>query len=169
MTDCDPLLEQTLRFVLSGVERELRTDIDWRAGGRGRNPISRAAIYAAALVRDLTRIPSHHPDGIAQARFRARIRYLGRTAIPTVAFFLDHYPLPPDRKDALASAVAELERCVGLATDGRIRALDEWYATMNEFAALSEGCRRAADALSTAIDGADSGATTPSHDPAPGA
>jgi|LGVF01.1.fsa_nt_gb hypothetical protein len=147
MEDTRSLLEQTMRFVLSGIERELRLEIDWRAAGRGRNVFRRAAIYAAAMLRDLVRIPLHHPDGVAQARFRARIQYIERTAMPTVKFFLDHYPLSQRQREALASASTELEESVGLISDGKIRALDEWYATMEEFGVLTERCGRAADAL----------------------
>jgi len=151
MEDSRFLLEQTMRFVLSGIERELRLEIDWRAAGRGRNVFRRAAIYAAAMLRDLVRIPLHHPDGVAQARFRARIQYLERTAVPTVTFFLDHYPLSRGQRDALVSASTELEESVGLISDGKIRVLDEWYATMEEFGGLTERCGRAADALAEAI------------------
>jgi hypothetical protein len=147
MEDTRSLLEQTMCFVLSGIERELRTEIDWRAAGRGRNVFQRAAIYAAAMLRDLVRIPLHHPDGVAQARFRARIQYLERTAMPTVKFFLDHYPLSRHQQDALVSASTELEKSVDLISDGKIRALDEWYATMEEFGVLTERCGRAAEAI----------------------
>ncbi len=147
MEDTRSLLDHTLRFVLSGIERELRLEIDWRAEGRGRNVFRRAAIYAAAMARDLVRIPLHHPDGVAQARFRARIQYIERSALPTVEFFLDHYPLSRRQQDALASASTELEESVGLISDGKIRALDEWYATMEEFGVLTERCGRAADAI----------------------
>jgi len=144
MEDPSSLLDHTLRFVLSAIERELRLGIDWRAAGRGRNAVQRAAIYAAAMARDLVRIPIHHPEGIAQARFRARVRYIEGTALPTVTFFLDRYPLSQHRRDALSSAVTELAGCVDLISDGRIRALDEWYATMDEFGVLTERCLRAA-------------------------
>jgi hypothetical protein len=147
MEDTRSLLEQTMCFVLSGIERELRTEIDWRAAGRGRNVFQRAAIYAAAMLRDLVRIPLHHPDGVAQARFRARIQYLERTAMPTVKFFLDHYPLSRHQQDALVSASTELEKSVDLISDGKIRALDEWYATMEEFGVLTGRCGRAAEAI----------------------
>jgi len=140
-----------LSFVLSGIERELRLEIDWRAEGRGRNVFRRAAIYAAAMLRDLVRIPTHHPDGVAQARFRVRIQYIERTAVPTVKFFLDQYPLSRRQQDALVSASTELEESVGLISDGKIRALDEWYATMEEFGELTERCGRAADAIAEAI------------------
>jgi len=153
MEDTRSLLDHTLRFVLSGIERELRLEIDWRAAGRGRNVFRRAAIYAAAMLRDLVRIPLHHPDGVAQARFRARIQYIERTAMPTVKFFLDHYPLSQRQQDALASALSEFEASVGLISDGKIRALDEWYATMEEFGELTERCGRAADAIAEAIRG----------------
>ena len=156
MEDTSSLLDQTLRFVLSGIERELRLQIDWRAAGRGRNQFRRAAIYAAAMLRDLVRIPTHHPDGIAQAKFRVRIQFIERTAVPTVKFFLDHYPLSQRQQDALKSALTEFEASIGLKSDGKIRALDEWYATMEEFAELTERCGRAADALTEAIRGGTS-------------
>ena len=151
MEDTRSLLEQTMRFVLSGIERELRLVIDWRAEGRGRNVFRRASIYAAAMLRDLVRIPTHHPDGVAQARFRVRIQYIKRTAVPTVKFFLDHYPLLAHQQDALAAALSEFEASISLISDGKIRALDEWYATMEEFAELTERCVRAADAIAEAI------------------
>lgn len=150
--DMRALLDQTLCFVLSGIEGELGLGIDWRAAGHGRNVLERATIYLAAMARDLVRIPLHHPEGIAQARFRARIRYIESTALPTVRYFLDHYPLSPHQRDALSSAVAELSGCIELVSDGRIRALDEWYATIDEFALLTERCARAADALAEAIN-----------------
>jgi hypothetical protein len=151
MEDTRSLLEQTMRFVLSGIERELRIEIDWRAAGRGRNVFRRAAIYAVAMLRDLVRIPTHHPEGVAQARFRVRIQYIERTALPTVKFFLDNYPLSRHQQDALAAALSEFETSIGLISDGKIRALDEWYATMEEFAELTERCERAADAIAEAI------------------
>ena len=112
----------------------------------------RTAIYAAAMLRDLVRIPLHHPDGVAQARFRTRIRYIERTAVPTVEFFLNHYPLSRRQREALVSASTELEESVGLISDGKIRALDEWYATMEEFGVLTERCGRAADALAESAE-----------------
>jgi hypothetical protein len=151
MQDPKPLLDRTMHFVLSGIEAELRPEIDWRAAGRGKNIFRRAAIYSAGMVRDLVRIPSHHPEGIAQARFRARIRSIERTALPTVRFFLDTYPLSGHQRENLSSAVAELSGCVDLISDGRFHALDEWYATMDEFADLTQRSRRAADAIAAAI------------------
>mgnify|MGYP001814754149 CR=1 FL=1 len=151
MEDLRSLLDQTFRFVLSGIEGELRLEIDWRAAGKGRNVLQRAAIYAAAMARDLARITIHHPDGIAQTRFRARIHYIEHTALPAVEFFRDLYPLTQHQWDSLSSAMTELVGCVHLISDGRIRALDEWYATMDEFADLTERCERAADALAEAI------------------
>jgi hypothetical protein len=153
MEDAGRLLDETLRFVLSGVERELRRELDWRAVPAGVGRIRRVAIYSAALLRDLVRIPLHHPEGIAQARFRVRIRYLERSAIPTIGFFVNRYPLSAERHSALHRALAELEACVRLVQDGRLRAVDEWYATMDEFRRLDEGCGRAADALASALAG----------------
>ena len=164
MEDTRSLLDQTMRFVLSGIERELRLDIDWRAEGRGRNVVRRAAIYSAAMVRDLARVFLHHPDGIAQAKFRVRIQYIERTAAPTVKFFLDHYPLAQRQQDALASALSEFEASIGLISDGKIPALDEWYATMEEFAELTERCGRAADALAEAIRPGTSESAAALHD-----
>jgi hypothetical protein len=151
MEDSRSLLDHTLHFVLSGIERELRLEIDWRAAGRGRNVFRRAAIYAAAMVRDLARVFLHHPDGVAQAKFRVRIQYIERTAVPTVKFFLDHYPLSRRQQDALVSALSEFEASIGLISDGKIPALDEWYATMEEFGELTERCGRAANAIAEAI------------------
>jgi hypothetical protein len=151
MEDTRTLLDHTLRFALSGIERELRLDIDWRAEGRGRNVFQRAAIYTAAMARDLARIFLHHPDGVAQAKFRVRIQYIERTAVPMVKFFLDHYPLSQHQQGSLVSALTELEESVGLISDGKIPALDEWYATMEEFGELTERCGRAADAIAEAI------------------
>lgn len=155
MTDLDALLDETLRFMIGSVERELRVPVDWRAAGRGRGPLRRAAIYAAAMARDLVRIPLHHPDGIAQARFRARIRYIERTALPTVRFLLDRYPLGGSRRASLEAAERDLTSCADLIRDGRIRRLDEWYATMEEFGALGEGCMQAADALARSVGEVD--------------
>jgi hypothetical protein len=151
MVDDDELLEETLCRVLSGIERELRPDLDWRAAPDGTGYVRRIAVYSAALVRDLIRIPLHHPDGIAQARFRVRIRYIERTAIPLIEFFVDRYPLSPTRRRALTAALDELHSCAGLVSDGKIPALDAWYATMDEFQRLTDGCRAAADALATAV------------------
>jgi len=151
MEDSSTLLEQTMRFVLSGIERELRLEIDWRAAGQGRNVFRRAFIYSAAMVRDLARVFLHHPEGVAQAKFRVRIQYIDRTAVPTVKFFLDHYPLSRRQQDALVSALSEFEASIGLISDGKIRALDEWYATMEEFGELTERCGRAADAIAEAM------------------
>ncbi|MEJ2581608.1 MAG: hypothetical protein P8127_08220 [Acidobacteriota bacterium] len=151
MEDITSLLDSTMRFVLSGIERELRLGIDWRASGRGWNVFRRAAIYAGAMARDLVRIPLHHPDGIAQARFRARIQYIERTVVPTVGFFLEHYPLSQHQRDSLSTALTELGGCIELQPDGRMRALDEWYATMEEFAVLTERCEKTADALAAAV------------------
>jgi len=150
MANTDELLEQTLCRVLAGIERELRSDLDWRATPEGTGYVRRIAVYSAALVRDLIRIPLHHPDGIAQARFRVRIRYIEQTAIPLIQFFVDRYPLSPVRRRALTAALDELHSCAGLVSDGRIRALDAWYATMDEFRRLTDGCRDAADALANA-------------------
>jgi len=151
MEDTRSLLDHTLRFVLSGIERELRLDIDWRAEGRGQNVFRRAFIYSAAMVRDITRIFLHHPEGVAQAKFRVRIQYIERTAMPTVEFFLHHYPLSQRQQNELASALSEFEASIGLISDGKIRALDEWYATMEEFGELTERCGRAADAIAEAL------------------
>jgi len=158
------LIDQTLRFVLSGIERELRLEVDWRAAGRGRNVFRRAAIYSAAMVRDLVRVFLHHPDGVAQAKFRVRIQYIERAAMPTVRFFLDHYPLSRHQQDALASALSEFEASIGLISDGRIPALDEWYATMEEFGELTERCGRAADAIAEAIREGTSESAAALHD-----
>jgi hypothetical protein len=151
MEDVRSLLAETVRFVLSAIERELRLEIDWRAAGEGRGIFRRAVIYAAAMARDLARIPLHHPDGIAQARFRARIRYIESTALPTVQFLLDRHPLSQNQRDTLSSAESELAGCLDLMSDGRISALDAWYATMDEFTELTRRSDRAADALASVI------------------
>jgi hypothetical protein len=151
MKDIGALVDETFRFMLGSVERELCVPLDWRASGGRHGPIGRAAIYAAAMARDLIRIPLHHADGIAQARFRARVRFIERTALPTVRFVLERFPVSDSQRAALGEAERELTSCTDLVSDGRFRRIDEWYATMDEFAALAEGCQRAAVALGRAV------------------
>lgn len=108
MAGAERLLDETFRFVLGGVDGELCQELDWRAAKAGNGRVRRAAIYAAAVMRELGRIPLHHPDGIAQARFRVRVRYVERTAIPTLQFFIDWYPMSAMRHNAVDAALEEL-------------------------------------------------------------
>jgi len=151
--------DKTLRFFLGQVVSNLDRELDWRGGGSGRNVVSRALIYSAAMARDLARIPLHHPEGIAQARFRARLVYIREMALPTLRFFSDEYDLDPVRSDALDDAIGALETAEGLVNDGPVPVLDQWYATMDEFHRLTELSLRATLAIRRVIgfDGMESG------------
>ena len=131
-------IELTLGFFLGQGVSSLERELDWRGGGAGRNVVSRALLYSAAMARDLARIPLHHPEGIAQARFRGRLVYIREVALPTLRFFRDEYDLDPIRSDALDDAIVVLETAEGWVSDGPVRALDRWYATMDEFHHLPE-------------------------------
>ena len=144
----DALSRKTLEFFLGQMVAELERDLDWRAQGSGRSVIGRVLIYSAAMARDLARIPLHHPAGIAQARFRARIAYIEEIALPTLQFFRTEYDhLGASEAEALDRAIAALESAVGLTTDGPLPALDTWYATMDEFRGLTDLSRQAAVAM----------------------
>ena len=151
MENMDELLIRTMSFILERVASELNRDIDWRATGHGRGVLQRIGIYAAAMVRDLIRIPLHHRGGIAQARFRARIGYISESAIPTLRFFMTDYPLDEHTTTLLEEAVKELQDGVKLITDGPMPKLDEWYATMEEFHRLTEHSKRGAEKISRAV------------------
>jgi hypothetical protein len=140
----DQLLSETLRFFLQRLASELNTEIDWRARGYGKNIFQRSGIYVAALVRDIIRIPLHDQAGIGQARFRARVQYIADDAIPTLEFFQANYPISRRQQALIGEARESLQRGVGLISDGRIPALDEWYATMKEFHELTEYSQQAA-------------------------
>ena len=148
----DELLDKTLKFFLRQVVLQLSEEIDWRAKGHGRNVFVRTAIYIAALVRDLIRIPTHHPAGIGMARFRARVEYIAESAIPTLAFFGANYPIDERQRTLISEAIEELERGVSLISDGPIPTLDEWYATMEEFHQLSEFSQKAVEKLSAVVE-----------------
>jgi hypothetical protein len=148
----DELLDKTLDFFLRGIARELSKDIDWRARGHGRNVFVRASIYTAAMVRDLIRIPLHHPAGIAQSRFRARVAFISERAIPILAFFRANYPIQEHRKTLIDEAIEVLERGVSLISDGAYPKLDEWYATMEEFHSLSEYSQQAATIILAVVE-----------------
>ncbi len=145
------LLDDTLKFFLKAIALELHKEIDWRAKGYGKSVIKRVAIYTAAFVRDLTRIPRHYHRGIGQAQFRFRIAYISDTALPTLNFFLTKYPLPPGQRVFMETAVDLLQKGANLTRDGTIRALDEWYATMEEFCQLTEYSQEAAKRIEEAI------------------
>lgn len=144
----DELSDKTLKFFLQQVALQLRKEIDWRARGYGRGVFVRIAIYLAAVARDLIRIPMHHPDGIGQSRFRARVEYMAETAIPTLAFFRANYPIDERERTLIDEAIEALERGVSLISDGTYPTLDEWYATMEEFHQLSEYSEQAAEKIS---------------------
>jgi hypothetical protein len=103
------------------------------------------------MVRDLIRIPLHHREGIAQARFRARVDYISEFAIPTLRFFVAEYPLDDRTATLLKDAVKELQQGVELIADGRVPTLDEWYATMEEFHRLTEHSKRGAEKITRAV------------------
>jgi len=148
--------DTTLRFFLGQVVSNLERELDWRAEGSGRSVVSRALIYLAAMARDLVRIPLHHPEGIAQARFRARLLYIREVALPTLRFFSDEYDLDFTRTGALDEAIMALETAEALVSDGPVRVIDQWYATMDEFNTLTELSRRATSAIRRVI-GFDAG------------
>jgi hypothetical protein len=125
MAVMDALLIKTMAHFLEGIAAELSRNIDWRAVGRGRGVLRRAWIYTVALLRDLVRIPLHHPEGIAQARFRARVKFITENAIPTLRFFVVEYPLDQARIALLGEAIDELQRGADLITDGPIRDVDD--------------------------------------------
>lgn len=141
MTDRD---RETLCFFLGQLVRELETEIDWRGRGQGRNPLLRGLIYVSAFARDLLRIPLHHPSGIGQARFRARVRYIEQTALPTLRFFEERFELEDATRSLLRRASHRLTEGLTLMEDGASLALDRWYATMTEFAALQRCSKEAA-------------------------
>ena len=146
----DELLERSLDFFLRGVAAELNKEIDWRAKGHGRNAIQKVGIYLAAMARDIVRIPLHYRGGIGQARFRSRVEYISEKAIPTLKFFRSNYPIDENRQVLIDEAIELLHKGVGLISDGAIPALDEWYATMEEFHELTEYSRQAAHRLEKA-------------------
>jgi len=147
----DESLTKTMTFFLRGVALELRRDIDWRAKGYHRNLIQRVGIYLAALIRDIVRIPLHSKEGIGQAHFRVRIQYISDYAIPALEFFRVEYPIDHMQRDHIDEAIELLQRGVGLTSDGRIHALDEWYATMEEFGQLTEYSRQAAKKIEEVV------------------
>ena len=151
MENMDELLIRTMSFFLERVASELNRDIDWRSTGHGRGVLQRVGIYAAAMVRDLIRIPLHHRGGIAQARFRARIGYISEFALPTLRFFVTDYPLDEQTTTLLEEAVKELQNGLDLITDGPMPKLDEWYATMEEFHRLTEHSKRGAEKITRAV------------------
>jgi len=151
------LLAETQRFFLGRVASELTREIDWRAKGYGKSVIPRAAIYVAAMVRDIVRIPLHHQDGIGQARFRPRIDYISESAIPILKFFQVNYPIDDRQCLLIDEALELLEKGVRLISDGRIPALDEWYATMEEFHDLTEYSRQAATRIEEMVIGSTKG------------
>ena len=144
-------LDDTLEFFLGLTARELTTKIDGRSEGHGRNVIMRTLISAAALVRDVIRIPLHHHRGIGQAQFRFRVSYIDETAIPTLAFFLSKYPLNDQQTELLRESIDLLRRGSDLMRDGRVRVMDEWYATMEEFHRLTQYSQEAASKLQETI------------------
>jgi len=152
MVSMDELLKRTMRFFLEGVASELNRDIDWRATGHDRGVLKKVGIYAAAMVRDLIRIPLHHRGGIAQARFRVRVGYISEFAIPTLRFFVTEYPLDERTTTLLEEAVKELQQGVDLIADGPMPTLDEWYATMEEFHRLTEHSKRGAEKITRAVE-----------------
>ncbi len=138
------LLLETMEFFLKSIAEELKKEIDWRAKGYGKNPLLRAGIYTAALLRDLIRIPLHHKRGIGQAQFRFRVDYIINNAIPTLKFFQTKYPLEDEQQKRLEEAINLLQEGVGLIKDGSIQVVDEWYATMEEFYKLTKYSKVAA-------------------------
>ena len=164
MTD---LLDETKQFFLRALVRELSKEIDWRARAFRRNVLVRFTIYLAALVRDLVRIPLHHPQGIGQARFRLRVVYIRETALPTLHFFLQKYPLEADEQAELSRAIELLEAGAALTRDGAVRAIDEWYATIEEFGQLTRCSRAAAEAIGVVANTAPCKKRDLSADPAP--
>jgi hypothetical protein len=143
----DELLADTFAFVMKSIALELSNEIDSRAEGYGKTVLRRAWIYLAALLRDFIRIPLHYYKGIGQAQFRYRVFYISNTALPTLHFFLERYPLKAEQRRLLEEAIDLLERGAGLISDGRISALDAWYATMEEFAQLTHYSREAAEKI----------------------
>ena len=147
----DELIDKTRTFFLGRVAAELRREIDWRAKGHGKSIPRRVAIYLAAFVRDVVRIPLHHREGIGQARFRARVTYITETAIPTLRFFRTEYPADEETAALLDEATERLEKGATLLRDGAVPALDEWYATMEEFSELTRFSREAAERIGAVI------------------
>lgn len=145
------LESRTRRFFLGSVADTLREEIDWRARGGGQSAVTKLAVYLAAFARDLLRIPLHHKHGIGQARFRARVAYITGTALPTIQFFLDNHELDSDLRSDLVTASERLRGAEPLLADGSSQALDEWYATMEEFGALQAICADTVSLLDRAI------------------
>lgn len=148
----DEILVKTLKFFLGSIAAELNKDIDWRAKGYGKNVFIRAGIYFVAMVRDLIRIPTHHKEGIAQSRFRARIEYISKTVIPSLNFFKSNYPIDDGQHVLITEAIELLNKGVSLISDGAIPKLDEWYATMDEFYELTMYSQQAAQSIEELID-----------------
>lgn len=145
------LLSDTVTFFLRPIAAELQKEIDWRARAFGRNVLTRVLVYLAALARDLIRIPLHHPRGIGQAQFRARVIYIQDTALPTLGFFASRYPLPAAPRARLDAAAAALRQGIALLRDGALPRVDEWYATIDEFGQLTEYSRAAARELEALV------------------
>jgi hypothetical protein len=148
----DQLQARTLKFFLSGIASELQKEIDWRAKGHGKNIFVRTGIYIAALVRDLIRIPLHHKDGIAMSRFRVKVEYLSKYAIPTLRFFQSEFALNERQNSLISDSISNLEQGTALISDGPYPTLDEWYATMEEFHQLTKFCHKAAIILHELIE-----------------
>jgi hypothetical protein len=147
----DELLDKTRAFFLRRVVAELKRPIDWRAQGRGKGIVRRTGIYLAAFLRDIVRIPLHHPDGIGQARFRARVQYIADDAIPIIEFFQAEYACDMRVGALLDEAIEWLGKGKQLVEDGPFPRLDLWYATMDEFSQLTEYSRQAAEKIEDAI------------------
>jgi hypothetical protein len=145
--NCSSILRDTVVFFLSLLIRELREEIDLRAKGAGRNLPSRIIIYIWALLRDLARIPLHDPRGIGQARFRRRVVFIQHVAIPSLEFFRRQYPFAPEEVSLLDAALGDLRQGETLLRGGVIPSIDEWYATMDEFRALTDECHQASEVL----------------------
>ncbi len=147
----DALSDKTLKFFLKNIATELSQEIDLRGKGYAKNFILGAWIYTVAFLRDLMRIPLHDPKGIGQARFRFRIGYISDTAIPTLNFFLETYSLEEEQRHLMEDAIGLLEKGARLITDGRIPALDEWYASLEEFSQLTKYSQEAARKIEEVI------------------
>ncbi len=98
------------------------------------------------------RIPLHNQRGIGQAQFRFRVAYISNTAIPTLSFFLNKYPIEKEQHNLIEEAITLLQKGAELIKDGRMPALDEWYATMEEFYKLTQYSQKAAEKIEKVIN-----------------
>ncbi len=148
----DKLFDDTLKFFLELIVMELSQEIDLRAKGYGKNIITRVVNHIVDFLGDMIRIPLQHYRGVGQAQFRFRVFYISNTVLPALNFFLTRYPLEEKQCHLIEEAIDLLQRGEGLIRNGGIPALDEWYATMEEFYTLTRYSKEAAGKIEEVIN-----------------